>query len=322
MKLLGSTMKMKGFYETKNPKKPNVDIDFSIVNLDIQQAFKTFNTVQRLAPAAQNVFGVFGADFKMQTALTENMQPNFDILYLTGYLAIPYAEIKDIKALDKVTDFIQKPEYKSISMKNTAIAFSVEKGRINTQPFDVKLGNQNMKLGGSTGLDQTIDYTGIMNVPKKDLGAADKAMNDALNQLNQKIGSQVKMDETLPLQLKIGGTFTAPTLSTNLADLVKSELGSLTGQLKDEALRMKQEAIDKAKAEAEKLKNEGIRLKNDAEAKALTEADRLRKETEARARAEADKLKKEAEAKVKAESDKLKKQAAEEAKKRLKGLLK
>jgi hypothetical protein len=207
-------------------------------------------------------------------------------------------------------------------MKNTAIAFSVEKGRINTQPFDVKLGNQNMKLGGSTGLDQTIDYTGIMNVPKKDLGAADKAMNDALNQLNQKIGSQVKMDETLPLQLKIGGTFTAPTLSTNLADLVKSELGSLTGQLKDEALRMKQEAIDKAKAEAEKLKNEGIRLKNDAEAKARTEADRLRKETEARARAEADKLKKEAEAKVKAESDKLKKQAAEEAKKRLKGLLK
>ena len=322
MKLLGSTMKMKGFYETKNPKKPNVDIDFSIVNLDIQQAFKTFNTVQRLAPAAQNVFGVFGADFKMQTALTENMQPNFDILYLTGNLAIPYAEIKDIKALDKVTDFIQKPEYKSISMKNTAIAFSVEKGRINTNPFDVKLGNQNMKLGGSTGLDQTIDYTGIMNVPKKDLGAADKAMNDALNQLNQKIGSQVKMDETLPLQLKIGGTFTAPTLSTNLADLVKSELGSLTGQLKDEALRMKQEAIDKAKAEAEKLKNEGIRLKNDAEAKARTEADRLRKETEARARAEADKLKKEAEAKVKAESDKLKKQAAEEAKKRLKGLLK
>jgi regulator of protease activity HflC (stomatin/prohibitin superfamily) len=80
--------------------------------------------------------------------------------------------------------------------------------------------------------------------------------------------------------------------------------------------------VAKAKAEAEKLKNEGIRLKNDAEAKARSEADRLRKETEARARAEADKLKKEAEAKVKTESDKLKKQAADEAKKRLKGLLK
>jgi len=322
MKLLGSNMKMKGYYETKNPKKPNVDIDFSIVNLDIQQAFKTFNTVQKLAPAAEHVFGLFGADFKMQTALTEHMQPNFDILYVTGNLAIPYAEVKDIKAINKVTDFIQKPEYKSVTMRNTAIAFTVEKGRINTEPFDIKLGNQTMKLGGSTGLDQTINYVGTVNVPKKDLGAADKAMNDALNQLNQKIGSSVKMNETLPLQVNIGGTFTAPVISTNLAELVKSELGSLTGQLQDEALRMKQEAIAKAKAEAEKLKNEGVRMKNEAEAKARAEADRVRKETEAKARAEADRLKKEAEAKAKAESDRLKKQAEEEAKRRLKGLLK
>lgn len=322
MKLLGSNMKMKGFYETRNPKKPTVDIDFSLVNLDIQQAFKTFNTVQKLAPAAEHVFGLFNADFTMQTALTSNMQPNFDILYVAGNLSIPYAELKDSKTLNMVSDFIQKPEYKTITMKNSAIAFIVEKGRINTKPFEVKLGNQTMKIGGSTGLDQTINYTGTLEVPREDLGAADKAMSDALNQLNQKSGIRVKMNETLPLQVNIGGTFSAPIITNNLAELVKSELGSLGGQLKDETLRMKQEALDKAKAEAEKLKNEGIRLKNDAEAKARAEADRIRKETEAKLRAESDKLKKEAEEKAKAEANKLKKQAEEEAKKRLKGLLK
>lgn len=322
LKLLGSDMKMTGYYETKNPKQPNVDIKFTMVNLDIQQAFKTFNTVQKLAPAAEHVFGLFGADFTMQTALTENMQPNFDVLYVTGNLAIPNAQIKDIKALNQVSDFIQKPEYKELSMKNTKIAFKVEKGRVHTEEFDIKMGPQTMKLSGSTGLDQTIDYTGLVKVPRKDLGAADKAMNDAINQLNQKIGSQVKMNETLPLQVKIGGTFTSPKITTNMADLIKSELGSIGGQLKDEAERLKQEALDKAKAEADKLKNEGIRMKNEAEAKAKAEAERIKKETEAKAKAEADRLKKEAEAKAKAEADKLKKQAEEEAKKRLKGLLK
>ena len=322
LQLLGSNMKMKGFYETKNPKKPSVDIDFSIVNLDIQQAFKTFNTVQKLAPAAEHVFGLFDANLKIQTQLRENMQPNLDVLYLAGNLAIPYAEIKEIKAINMLTDLIQKPEYKSISMNNTAIAFIVEKGRVNTKPFDIKLGKQNMKLSGSTGLDQTIDYVGNIDIPRKDLGASNQAMSDALAKINSQAGSDIKMNETLPLQVKIGGTFGAPTLNTNLTDLAKNELNSLTGQLKDETLRMKQEAIDKAKAEAEKIKNEGIRMKNEAEAKLRAETDRIRKEAEVKAKAESERIKREAEMRAREESAKLKKQAEEEAKKRLKGLLK
>jgi hypothetical protein len=311
LNLLGSNMKMDGFYETRNPKKPNVDINFTLNNLDIQQAFKTFNTVKKLAPAAENVFGSFSTTFKMKTALTEHMQPDYATLLADGLLSVPSAEVKNIQALNKISDAIQKPEYKKAGLYNAKIAFTVENGKINTQPFDVKLGTQTLNLSGSTGLDQSINYTGKMNIPRSDLGNADKAMQDALALLNQKAGSNIKTNDMIPVQIGIGGTFTAPKITTNIGALAKNEASNLTDQAKAEALRKKQELEAQARAEADRLKKE-------AETKARAEADRLKKEAETKAKAEADRLKKEAEAKAKTEAEKLK----EEAKKKIKGLLK
>jgi F0F1-type ATP synthase membrane subunit b/b' len=315
---LGSDMTMKGFYETKNVKRPSVDIDFGIANLDIQEAFKTFNTVKKLAPAAEHVFGKFSTTFKMKTDLTEHMQPIYSTLFAEGLLSVPSAEIKGIAMVDKIADVINKPEYKKVGLYQSKIAYTVENGRVHTKPFDVKMGPQVMSLSGSTGLDQTIEYTGLINVPKKDLGGADKAMTDALTELNKKAGTSIKASETLPLKLGIGGTFTSPKITTNLADLAKSEANSIKDQALEAAKKKQQELTNQAKAELDKAQK-------DAEAKIKAESDKLRKEGEekaAKAKAEAERLKKEAEAKAKAESDKLKKQAEEEAKKKLKGLLK
>lgn len=319
---LGSDMTMKGFYETKNVKKPTVDIDFVIKNLDIQDAFKTFNTVKKLAPAAEHVFGKFSTTFKMKSDLTEHMQPIYASLFANGVLEIPSAEIKEIAVIDKITEVIKKPEYNKVGLYQTKIIYEVKNGRIYTEPFNVKVGPQTMSLSGSTGLDQTIDYKGLINIPRKDLGEADKAMSDMLSELNKKAGTSITMNEKLPLQLGIGGTFTSPKITTNLAELAKSEAGSLKDQALEAAKKKQQELTNQAKAEMEKAKK-------DAEAKVKAESDRLKKEAEAKAKAETDKIKaeaekakKEAEAKAKAESDKLKKKAEEEAKKKLKGILK
>ncbi|MCF8253928.1 MAG: membrane assembly protein AsmA [Bacteroidia bacterium] len=326
---LGSEMKMNGFYETSNPKKPSVDMDFAILNLDFQKAFATFNTVKKLAPAAEHIFGTFSTTLNMKTDLDEHMNPIYPSLFAKGMMAIPTAEIKEIKALDKVADFIKKPEYKKLGFYQSKIKFEVKDGKVTTEPFDVKLGAQTMSLSGTTGLDQTIAYTGKVNIPRKDLGEADKAMSDALALLNSQAGSDIKMNENLPLEIGIGGTFTDPKITTNLADLIKSQAGSLKDQAMDELNKKKKELEDQAKAEADKLKKE-------AEAKARAEADKLKadankakQDAEAKAKAEADKLKaeadkakKEAEAKAKAEAEKAKKKAAEDAKNKLKGILK
>ena len=299
LNLLGSSMSLDGTYETSNPKKPTVDMIFGIKNLDIQKAFVTFNTIKKIAPIAEKMKGLFSTNiFKFTTNLDSKMMPVYESLYAAGDLQINDATVTNIEAFNKVADAFKREEWKKVDFKNVLVKYEVKGGRVYTKPFNVKVGGQNLALSGSTGLDQTINYTGTVALPRKDLGAANSAVNGVLAQLNQKGGTNIKMNEIINIGLVMGGTFTKPTVSTNLADIDKNEASSLKNQLTDEVNRKKKELEDQAKAEIEKQK----------------------KELEAKGRAEADRIKKEAEAKAKAEADKAKNKLEEEAKKKLKGM--
>lgn len=306
MQTLGSTIKMNGFYNTIDVSNPKVEFNFGIEKLDIQQAFKTFNTIQKLAPAAEKISGLFNMNFSMQTKLTQNMQPDLHSLAANGMLQIPKAEIQNLTTFSKLADALGKPEFKKGTINNTLIKFKVENGRVTTQPFDVTLGGKNITLSGSSGLDQTLDYIGKTAFNRNELGAANTALNSALAQLNNKLGSNISMNDVIPVNISITGTFTNPKIGTNLGEVVKGEAKNLTGQLADEAAKRKAELEAKARAEAERLKQE-------AEAK----AQKAKAEAEAKARAEAERLKKEAEQKANEEKERLKKQAEEEARKKL-----
>jgi hypothetical protein len=295
---LGSSMKLDGFYETTNPKKPNVDMKFGIQNLDIQKAFATFNTIKKIAPIAEKMQGMFSTTFSMKTALNSKMKPIYEDLFADGVLQVSQASVSNVGVFNKIADVLKKDDLRKFEMKDVAIKYEVKNGRVYTKPFDIKVAGKTMNLSGSTGLDQSIDYMGTTQVAMKELGSANTALNSVLAQLNQKAGSNIKMADNINVGLKISGTFTSPNVSTNLADIAKSQANSLQGQ-----------ASDFAKQKAKEL-----------EAQARAEADRLKKEAEDKLKSEADRLKKEAEAKAKNELDNLKKKAEEEAKKRLKGL--
>lgn len=295
---LGSSMKLDGFYETTNPKKPNVDMKFGIQNLDIQKAFATFNTIKKIAPIAEKMQGMFSTTFSMKTALNSKMKPIYEDLFADGVLQVSQASVSNVGVFNKIADVLKKDDLRKFEMKDVAIKYEVKNGRVYTKPFDIKVAGKTMNLSGSTGLDQSIDYMGTTQVAMKELGSANTALNSILAQLNQKAGSNIKMADNINVGLKISGTFTSPIVSTNLADIAKSQANSLQGQ-----------ASDFAKQKAKEL-----------EAQARAEADRLKKEAEDKLKSEADRLKKEAEAKAKNELDNLKKKAEEEAKKRLKGL--
>lgn len=299
LNMLGSSMTMDGYYETTNPKKPTVEMAFGIKNLDIPTAFKTFNTVQKIAPIAEKMTGIFNTSIsKFTTELDSKMMPIYEKTYIAGDLQLNNTSVTNIEAFNKVADVFKRDEWKKAEFKNVAIKYEVVGGRVNTKPFNVKLGGQTLNLSGSTGLDQTIAYLGTIAIPRKDLGSANSALDGVLAQLNQKSGTNIKLNEMVNIGLKLGGTFTKPTVTTNLADIVKNEASSLKNQLSDELNKKKKELEEQAKAEIEKQK----------------------KELETKAKAEADRLKKEAEAKAKAEVDKAKNKLEEEAKKKLKGL--
>lgn len=309
LNMLGSAMQLNGFYETSNPKKPNVDMKFSVKDLDFQKAFTTFNTVKKLAPAAEHIMGFFSADLDFTSPLSQNMQPLMGDINAKGVLKINTAKITQVKALAKLAEVLKKPEYGEPGLDKAAIRFQIVNGLITTEPFDLKVAGKKLTVSGSTSLDQKINYVGTTLLNRKELGAADQTIQGALAQLNAKAGTNISMEEQIPLQINFGGTFTSPTISTNLGALAKSQANSLKDQAAAELNKKKAELEAKAKAEAQKKMEE-----------AKAELEKKKQEAENKVKAEADRLKKEAEAKAQAEKERLKKEAEEKAKAKLKGL--
>jgi len=311
--LFDGMLAMNGYYDTKNVKRPNVNMELNIQDFDISKTYAYFNSVQKLAPAAKYAKGKFGTMFTLTTFLDSKMEPDYNTLNAYGKLQTKSVVLSNHPALSKIADQLKQPQYKNFSLNNVDLSFKIKDGKLEVDPFDVKLGNSALNIAGVNYLDQRIDYKMIFDMPRSELGSSANAVINNLVSQAASQGVNANVGERIKVNALVTGTSSNPQIKLDLKD-----------QAKNMANDLKNQAMDKAKAEADKLKNE-------AEAKAKAEADRLKNEAETKAKAEADKLKNEAEAKkkeledkAKAEAEKAKKEAEkkakEEAQKKVKGL--
>jgi len=313
MNMMGGTLAVKGSYDTKNIKKPIVVFDMDIANWDVVQTHKTFNTLKKLAPIAKYASGNFSTRIIFTSLLNDSMSPVLSTLTGSGKINTNNIVVTNLPMLQKLADVVKMPQYKQADLKNVIIEFAFADGKVDVKPFDFKIKNSKLTLGGYQYFDQRIDYDLKAEVPTSEFGGAAQGFAQGLiSQANSK-GAAFSMGEKVDMKIKIGGTVTNPTVSAGLADMGKDMLNNLKDKAKEE--------FDKKKAELEaKARAEFDRQKADAINKANTEIDKQK----AAAQAQADKLKAEAEAKAKAEADRIKKEASDKAKKeaekKLKGL--
>jgi hypothetical protein len=298
MILMDGTLQMSGSYATRERKKADMSFNLDIKGFDIQKTVQTFATVKKLAPIAERATGRFGTVMKLNGQLDEHMSPILPSLNGYGKLTTTGVVIENFPPLLKLADALKMEQYKKLDVTNVNASYKFENGRVTVEPFDMSLGGIPTNVSGSTGFDQTVDYTLAMNIPTSKLPSqATGAINSLIQQANSK-GANFSMAENVKVNVKIGGTVSQPVINTG----IKETTGALTNQLKDKA----NEEIDKLKAEAEaKARAEAERLKKEATDKANAEAERLKKEAEDKAKAEAERLKKEAEKKAKEELKKL-----------------
>ena len=311
MNLLDGTMIMNGIYATTNPKQPQVDMDLNIANFDIQKTHKTFKTIDKLAHITQYTTGKFSTSLKLSTALDSKMEPVLASLNGKGTLKTTNIVISGYEPLVKIADALKMDKYKRMDLNNVDITYEFKDGRVFVKPFDIKAGNSNVNIAGSSGFDQTLDYKMIFEILRSDFGgAANIVLTGLVSQANSK-GANFTAGDKVKVEVLVTGTSSKPIIKTGLKDAAKGAVDDLKDKAKEELDKKKKELEDKAKAEADKAKAE-------AEARARAEADKLK--------AQGDKAKAEAEAKAKAEADRLKKEAEAKAKKeaenKLKGLLK
>lgn len=245
---LDANIKMDGYYTTADIKKPDVDMNFVIQNMDIQKAFKTFNTVQKLAPIAENTTGKFNGSLSFNTILGNDMSPVLNTTQGAGTLELLGTSIKGSKLFVKISDVLKTDKLKELNIKNTKLQFKIIDGRVVVQPFDVATNVANFNIGGSSGLDQSIDYILKIKLPKNALGSAGAdVINGLTSALNKNLPGYKTSDE-INVNALVGGLVSQPTVKLSMADIGSN----LKSAVKDAINEKKDAAIAKGKEEARK----------------------------------------------------------------------
>lgn len=226
---MGGSITANGAYSAPKGVQPHLNAGFDMKGIGFAQAYEELGLVQQLAPIFSGLKGNFSGNLKINTPLDEKMSPVMQQVQGSGSLSTKDLSLSDVKFINQVADIVKKPSMKDIQVKDLNLDFEIADGRVTTQPFDLKLGDYTMNLSGSTGLDQTIDYTGKITLPSGGIGS--------------KLGT---------VDMTIGGTFTSPKVGIDMASLAKNAAEqALKGLVKGndengEETKEKESVIDKA----------------------------------------------------------------------------
>jgi hypothetical protein len=290
LNMLNGSMQLSGEYNTKDVKNPLVDFDFKASAIDIPAAFASFTTLQKFAPIASKAIGKVSLGMKYTSYLDEHMMPLLKSIIGKGNFTSDLIGLKSSTTFDKIGDALKTNAFDNMTLSKLGVSFDIRDGRLLVNPFETKVGKATILIGGDQGLDQSMNYTVGINIPRSELGAAANAPID--NLISKAAGAGLKIDpiENLNIKVKVGGTFRDPKIRLDLNE----NSGQAKEALKEEVMQAVQEQIDTkkeearaaAQAEVDKLMAEAQIEADQIKAKAADAADVVRKE----ANANADKL--------------------------------
>lgn len=242
-----------GRYSTAaDPAHPTLSLAASIAKASFPRTFEEIEAVRQLAPIFEKASGDYSLSIDMRTTLDATMSPDLMSLTAQGELSSENVSVEGVEAFDKLADLLKNDKLRRIEARDLKIRFSIKDGRVTTEPFDLKMGDVNVNMSGTTGLDRTIDYTAKVTLPA--------GVGGVLGAVN----------------VGIGGTFTSPkitlgvqeTVEQVVSNVVSEQIDNLTGgrggllsddtqtraaALREEAQRAGEKLVAAAETQRQKL---------------------------------------------------------------------
>jgi len=274
---LGGLFKMNGMYDTKDDINPTFDFDLTIKGLSIPESYSHFVTIQMLAPIAEIMEGSFSSNFKLNGALKNNFTPDLTTLSGSGLLNIANAAIQGSKSkvISGITEVSKlSGESSNVGFSNVILNSQIENGRVFTQPFNVKFGENNALIAGSSGLDGSLDYNIKMDLPPKVIQTAGSLLSSIA-------GPDFNVNaEDVKLNLKVKGNYDDPKISilgVETGESKQAAQDALTAAVEAEKEKAIEEAEKMLEAEKEKAPEEVQKLLEEHENEIEIAKDRLKK---------------------------------------------
>jgi hypothetical protein len=201
---------------------PTFNMSLNADGFDIAKSFKDLELLQNLAPIAKLLQGKLNTNINLSGNLDSEFSPNLNTISGNALAELLATRIGDnqgelINTLESTLSFI---DFSKLDLKDLKTKLEFANGKVSVKPFDLKYKDIGISISGVHGFDKTIDYSAVFNVPAKYLGSE-------INQLIGKINDPQVNQITIPITANIGGSYTNPSVKTDLT----SGVANLTKQL-------------------------------------------------------------------------------------------
>jgi hypothetical protein len=197
-------------------------MDLDINSFDIAKSFMGMELFQKLAPLAKVIQGKLNTTLRLKGNLTDDFTPNLNSLSGNAFAEILSSAVNPSNAeiLNKLGNSLNFIDFKKINLNDLKTKLEFNNGKVSVKPFHIKYQDIDIEVAGAHGFDQTMAYNAVFNVPAKYLGTE-------VTNLIAKIDDASAKNLTIPVTANITGSYTSPSVKTDLT----SGVSNLTKQL-------------------------------------------------------------------------------------------
>lgn len=322
LEALGGRIDVDGFYEAPTPEPASFALDLMLDSLDVSQASEALLTVRTLAPVATYARGSFSSAMNLTGTLGEDMTPVLDVLDGNGTLSTSSLAIEGLPILQRLAETLDLQRLSNPTVGAVRSTVRIQDGRLVVDPFQVPIEGVAMTVSGSNGIDQSIDYSLGLRIPRT--GVAEGVISTLASRTGP-LGASLATLDTIRVAIRATGSVRDPSLAATLSETTQTarnaavqateaavderideareraeaeraaarqRAGERADSILAEAERRAEVVRTEAAAAAERIRAEGNRAADEALARATSPlaraaaqplADRLRREAEERA---------------------------------------
>jgi len=219
--IFDGALSISGDVSTKT-ETPTFNFNLGANDFDISKSFKGLELLQNLAPIAKILQGKLNTTINLSGSLDKDFAPNLSTVSGNALAELLTTNLSENESglLSKLENSLSFIDFNKLDLKDLKTKLEFANGQVSVKPFDLKYKDIAITVSGAHGFDQTLNYNAIFNVPAKYLGSD-------ITALISKIDSEEANNITIPVTANIGGSYTSPTVKTDLT----SGVTNLTKQL-------------------------------------------------------------------------------------------
>ena len=225
---------------TTKAQNPSFNLSLMANDFDIGKSFTGMELLQNLAPIAKVLQGKLNTKINLKGDLDEALSPVLSSISGNAFAQLSGTRVKtdESKIINSLEGALNFVNFKKLNLNDLKTQFEFADGKVAVKPFHLNYEDIKIEVSGTHGFDKSLNYNAIFNVPARYLGSD-------INRLIGRIDTAEANNISIPVAANITGSFTNPTVKTDLSSGVKN----LTQQLIEiEKQKLLNQGKDKVKS--------------------------------------------------------------------------